>query len=248
MGRTNNRRRYANIRELLLKQTDVKMPPFVKDEPGVYALSHPVSGIYIGCSKTILTRLYSHLGLLKRNKHPNKKLQSAWSIANGKNFEFCVLSVTADYYQAEHRWISDFDSYRNGLNNTSGGERGFEAHTPEVRERLSKTKQGDLNPAKKSGALISAGLKGRKLTEEHRKNISLGGKGKQAGDLNPAKRPEVRAKISASQKGKIRGPRPKQAQALQGRFAMNNGTITRVVHPEEAASLAAQGWVRGRKK
>ena len=68
-------------------------------------------------------------------------------------------------------------------------------HTAEVREKISKSKRGELNPSKKYGWKISQSLKGRKLSEEHIKRRSESQKGSKRSE-------ETKMKISAAKKGK----------------------------------------------
>lgn len=225
----------------------MKTPPFVLDEPGVYALGHDMLGMYIGCSKNVLTRFKRHKSKLIANKHSNEKLQDAWNTSGGAGFSFVVLEVTPFYYEAENFWVNEFDTFRNGLNRSAGGG-GFKQHSTETRKKISIGKLGDKNPAKKSGAAISAALRGRSLSESHKLAISKAGKGKMSGDKNPAKRLEVRAKISAAMLGKTYGPRPAQSKALTGRVGVNNGVTAKRVSPEDAKELFALGWVAGNLK
>lgn len=226
----------------------MKLPPCFINEPGVYAIGHDELGVYVGCSKNVPARVGRHRAHLVRGIHPNKKLQAAWTATSGEGFSVCVLESTESYYAAEKKWIALFDSCFNGFNATTGGNRGFVLHDEDARNAISASKLGELNPAKRSGKAISEALTGRKLSEQTKVKISLSGKGKQLGDANPARRPEVRAKLSAAMKGKRLGPRPEHAAKLIGKVAVNNGVVCRLVQKEEAELLLAAGWSKGRKK
>jgi len=63
---------------------------------------------YIGSSININKRLKAHVNLLKRNKHPNKRLQNAWDECGEKNFKFEIIETVYDINQLlirEKWWI-----------------------------------------------------------------------------------------------------------------------------------------------
>ena len=77
-----------------------------------------------------------------------------------------ILKKKLDY--AEMRLIKRFNTFRNGYNMTLGGEGalGFKL-SKESRKKISESRLGELNPNF-----------GRKLSEEHRRNIGLSVRGK----------------------------------------------------------------------
>ena len=89
-------------------------------------------------------------------------------------------------------------------NLTNGGER--TTHTAELRAKMSATRKGKPRKAHtaETRAKMSAARKGRpgkSPSAETRAKTSAANMGKLSGDRNPAKRPEVRAKISLSSIG-----------------------------------------------
>jgi hypothetical protein len=89
-------------------------------------------------------------------------------------------------------------------NLTNGGER--TTHTAELRAKMSTARKGKpgKSPTEETRAKISAwrkGKPGKSPSVETRAKASAANKGKLSGDRNPAKRPEVRAKISLSSIG-----------------------------------------------
>lgn len=131
----------------------------------------------------------------------------------------------------------------------------------ETRKKLSQARKGKPNPklsAVKKGvpnpklSAVKKGvpnlkLRGRVFSEETIAKMSASRKGvpnpRMLGDLNPAKRPEVRAKMSASQKGNNVGEknpmfgkaRPDLAERnkIKGKRYWTNGAINKYVLPNE---------------
>lgn len=59
---------------------------------GIYCIINLVNHKkYIGSSKCIYTRLLKHRSLLRKNKHENSHLQSAFNLYKEHNFEFFIL-------------------------------------------------------------------------------------------------------------------------------------------------------------
>lgn len=221
-------------------------PPFVDEEPGVYAIHDSDGGVYVGCSKNIPARLRYHRAKLKANKHPNERMQAAWNARGEGAFIACVLEPTSDYYAAEARWVAAFDCVAQGWNRAPGGG-GFQSHTLATRQKIALAKRGSRNPAKNNRDAISAGLRGRALSDEHRANIGAAVRGKLLGELNPAKRPEVRAKIAAARRGVPVGPRPQHAESMRGRISITDGTTTKRVRPESLDAFLIAGWRRSKR-
>jgi len=84
-------------------------------------------------------------------------------------------------------------------------------HSPEAIEKMRKAKLGKI-PWNKGRTGENSPMTGRLVSSETRRKLSKAGKGKlhpwQVGENNPTKRPEVRAKISATKMGV---PRPDMA-------------------------------------
>lgn len=78
---------------------------------------------YIGESKVIKQRWGRHKRELNANKHSNWLLQKDWDLYGSDNFIFYIVEECPDdeLYEKEKYWISEYDTYENGYNITSGG-------------------------------------------------------------------------------------------------------------------------------
>lgn len=131
---------------------------------GIYSIKNKKNGkIYIGQSVNITPRWWDHKKLLRKEKHPNDHLQSAWNMYGEESFEFIIIEECDESQldEKEKFWILHFNSNdkKYGYNNSIGG---------------------DFNPMKSSyiANKVSKKLKGRSFSEEHRKNLSKAHKGK----------------------------------------------------------------------
>jgi group I intron endonuclease len=113
------------------------------------------------------------------------------------NFEWEVIekcNSKNELDEMEFHYIKQYNSFKpNGYNLTLGGDAGTYGWIPskETREKISKANKG---------------RKCKPFTKEHKKQISEANKGRKQlhmmGENNPAKRPEVRKKISEALKGR----------------------------------------------
>jgi len=106
--------------------------------------------------------------------------------------------------------IAEHKTFENGYNSTTGGERGWD-HTPETRRAISLSRKGrtweEIYGAETAARLKiqrSIARKGVKLTEEHRKNISIGNMGRVGGFANKIHSESTRKQMSESAKGYIK--------------------------------------------
>jgi hypothetical protein len=88
---------------------------------GVYQIMCNSTGKkYIGSSVDIHERLEHHRASLRKDKHTNPHLQSAWNKHGEENFEFSVLQLTEidNLLSAEQYWLDKTQSYKreNGFN------------------------------------------------------------------------------------------------------------------------------------
>lgn len=82
---------------------------------GIYEIVNLINGNrYVGSSKDIYGRWVQHQNELKRGKHCNSHLQSAWNLYHEENFEFRILEETpdtiSDRFIREQYW---YDFYKN---------------------------------------------------------------------------------------------------------------------------------------
>lgn len=106
--------RQAELKELLLGKDEV----INNDFSGIYAIYCPVTfRTYIGQAKNIRNRWGSHLKLLEKNKHYNRKLQKAWNMFESKLL-FLVLEEceVSDLDDREHYYIKYYRTKYSGLN------------------------------------------------------------------------------------------------------------------------------------
>lgn len=78
---------------------------------------------YIGSSMNIDKRLYQHIRFLKRNRHPNKYLQSCWNKYGKHNFRYEIIETINDIKQLlirEQWWLDNTQCYKReiGFNNS----------------------------------------------------------------------------------------------------------------------------------
>ncbi len=80
----------------------------------IYALQHCRTGrIYVGRTKDLTGRIYSHLRALASNSHPNELMQRDYN-DYGDDYELFVLAKTEDTYpdmrDAEHYWMEKLNT------------------------------------------------------------------------------------------------------------------------------------------
>lgn len=149
----------------------------------IYKITNNINNkVYIGKAKNLKQRIKKHLWCVKNNI--NRYLYDAIKHYKWKNFSVSILEECVDK-NANKKEIYYIKKYKSndkkfGYNMTNGGDGGT---------LIGKSLESMIK--KKTG---------RKLTEEHKKKISIGNKGKIKGNKNPAKRPEVRKKISETRK------------------------------------------------
>ena len=83
---------------------------------------------YVGKTIELEKRKSRHYGALRKNKHINNKLQSAWNKYGEDNFSFDFkefeLENEKQLNDLERQYIKEYDSYYNGYNLTLGGDGG----------------------------------------------------------------------------------------------------------------------------
>lgn len=174
----------------------------------------PTGKKYIGLTeKTLEYRVKQHLHNVKQNYKTSRKFYNSIKKYGIDNFIIGIIEECDVFllYEREKFYIKKYNTYKNGLNSTLGGEgaSGWK-HTEETRKKL-----GNIN-------------RGRKLTEEHKEKLrkhrhTEEWKRQQSERLRGrVVKPETRIKLSESQKGKKRRPiseeqREKQRQKMIGK-------------------------------
>lgn len=91
----------------------------------IYSIVSKINGKkYIGQTINFLHRKNTHLSLLRRNKHDNKKLQNTFNKYGEQNFDFNIIlvDVSSDEIDNIEKFvIKEFDTYKSGYNMDLGG-------------------------------------------------------------------------------------------------------------------------------
>lgn len=158
-------------------------------DAGIYRIVCSKNGkMYIGSAICIKKRLCKHKWCLKNNIHTNKHLQNAFNIYGSDSFIYEIIEICSEkiLLEREQYWIDKFNASNRdfGFNVVPYSDR--KAMSEETKEKISKA------------------LKGRKKTEEARKNMILA-------QNNRSK--EWNEKISAGQRGKIVSEETKKKQS-----------------------------------
>lgn len=139
----------------------------------VYSITNIVnSKVYIGITCDVRRRWYHHLWGLRNNRHTNVKLQRAFNLYGEKNFEFKVLVKSdcsfEDIAELEIEYIAKYDSYRNGYNQSLGGDGTNKVLvSDEVKKKISESLRGNTHALG-----IKRSDKTKKLMSDAMKNCS----------------------------------------------------------------------------
>ena len=115
-------------------------------DSGIYIIRNTVNGkVYIGQSRRISNREYSHFHALEKGTHYNKHLQRSYNTYGRDAFMFEVIEWcdVSELDEREKYYIKEYDSMNinKGYNNEGGGNVG-----KEVSERMREAKRGANNP------------------------------------------------------------------------------------------------------
>lgn len=176
----------------------------MKDLGCVYSITNTINHkIYIGQTVNFKKRIYEHKRTLKLNKHKNKYLQNDYN-------EFGLSAFT---FQLEYENLNREDRLKKEteLINFYGGIESDNVYNfqdnitenKEMRRLVSEHQKGKIIKQESIDKMRKK-LTGRRLSEAHKQAIKKASV-KFIGDNNPAKRVEVRAKISEAVKGEKNG-------------------------------------------
>jgi len=108
----------------------------------IYKATNNFNGkIYIGQTKRFNRRITEHISDAENGY--NDKFHSSLRKYGFDNFTFEIIEECEDYIanDRESFWITLYDSFKNGLNSTSGGQQSFE-HSAETCIKISKSHIG----------------------------------------------------------------------------------------------------------
>lgn len=118
--------------------------------PGIYRITNiNTSKYYIGSSKNVRKRIYSHCHKLKKNIHDNEHLQNSYN-KHGKNkFKFEIIEY-CDHYSLltnEQYWIDQYDFEKELYNilPRAGSHLGH-VHSEETKIRIAEAQIGIRKP------------------------------------------------------------------------------------------------------
>lgn len=135
-------------------------------DSGIYIIRNTVNGkVYIGQSRRISNREYSHFRTLEKGTHYNKHLQRSYNTYGRDAFVFEVIEWcdVSELDEREKYYIKKYDSMNinKGYNNEGGGNVG-----KEVSERMREAKRGANNP-----------MYGKKPSEETKEKMRKASRG-----------------------------------------------------------------------
>jgi group I intron endonuclease len=123
------------------------------DKGKIYKITNTINGkVYIGCTITTLKKRYQeHLYRCFKTDY-NSKFYNSIRKYGEENFTIELITEcdVDKIYETEKSYIRQYNSFKNGLNSTFGGEGclGY-VHSPEIRKKISKaTKEGNSHKGK----------------------------------------------------------------------------------------------------
>ena len=160
----------------------------MEENSGIYLIMNQINGKgYVGQAVNIEERWKQHKYRLNGQYHGNKHLQNAWNKYGKNNFVFIILEKCAKSVldQAEIFWIKFLDTYKNGYNNTEGGDKNPMDYE-ECRKKVSQP--GKKNGMYGKGYLVAGfnnGMYNKKHTDDAKIKMKFGKKNtNQTGILN----------------------------------------------------------------
>lgn len=148
-------------------------PPSIAS-PGVYEILNVITGdLYIGSTKNLKDRFYSHRNSLRREGHANKHLQSSYNKYGVRNFVFNIILVCGleNLFLWEDKIV---DTLKPSFNKRPV------AHTnlglkmsEETKLKISLAHKGKNNTTEYQRMIISKTHKGKIMSEEVREKIRV---------------------------------------------------------------------------
>jgi group I intron endonuclease len=233
---------------------------------GIYEIRNELIGAaYIGSSANVRTRLRCHRNQLLLGVHKNRHLQSAWNRDGAAAFIFrqVVACSESDLIEIEQKWTDrcrDIGVRLYNLRLVAESQRGYKM-SDEARARMRAAKKNISDEtrsriaeatrrynrkhpgefARRKSLHPSSPMKGKHLSEIHRKRLSESRKG-----YRPTA--ETRRKLSQSQLGRVawnRGKSP-SAETIEKRRSGQRAAHAKKTRLEYV-EIARKGWEKRRR-
>ena len=196
---------------------------------GIYVIANKVAGkFYVGSSIDIARRWKRHLYELRHGKHHSIKLQNSYSKHGEEAFSFSIVEFCSktEFQLLEQRWLDNLNAHTEGYNVCP---KACDVSTlPKTDEHKRRIGEAQL---------------GRKRSLSAKENMSKAMSGKKRGPMSA----ELRAKISASLKGRVIPPETREKLAA-AKIGVKTGpcsderraAISKAKRARDAAKKAAQ--------
>jgi len=226
-------------------------------DSGIYALVQASTGrAYVGRSNNLRLRLRAHRYFAKSatrlGRYECSYVYRALRADTGDGYAYILeRGIPAEAIaEREAHWINVFSATTHGLGFNLAAPAPCVPTDPELRRRISAAQLGRVQ-SEVTREKISAACRGKRLSEAHREAIAAGQFGTHRSAPVSA---ETRAKISAAQKGRPRGPLTEQhcarisagsygkkkSEAHRARLsAVRKGVSHGPMSPEHKANIAA---------
>ena len=170
---------------------------------GIYKIVNTANGkFYIGSSVQIESRIFKHLAQLRKSKHNNKHLQSAFALDGEDAFDFMLIETCsrADLLVREQHYMDTLKPEYN-ICRVAGNTLGV-LHTPESRAKMSAANRDNTHMLGKrhteeTKRLIGALASQRRHTAEAKAKIAKAGIGNKS-NTGRTLDPEHVAKVAAA--------------------------------------------------
>ena len=155
---------------------------------GIYIISYNNKN-YVGSSSNLKKRIREHFSCLKRNTHPNSRLQRAFNKYGIEAFSYKIVSICPPEYLIKlEQWFIDNTKNTVNLNPFAYSSKGRvvkkstrkkiskaligKVVSDETRQLLSKSKLGKLQPkSEETKEKMSKAKKGIVFSEEHKQKL-----------------------------------------------------------------------------
>ena len=246
---------------------DYNNTKYQKNHFGIYCIECLITNVkYIGQTcENFYRRWTFHKWNFKNNKHSNSYMQNAWNKYGEENFKFYpiesfdisekdnILKNKID--ELEKYYIEKYDTFNNGFNLTTGGEKcNMRPLSDEAKRKIGNKNKVNMLGKKhteETKQKMSDSHKGYIKTEDHRKHLSESKKGKPISEEHKEKcrlanqgSKQKTAKYTEDLIEKIRidymnGTNPTE---LSNKYSINKGTIHGIVYNARWKHVVPDGW------